>query len=217
MNHPLLIGFASIIPGLGFVILNRYRSAALMFSLVVGFLLLSGFSRDQYLNGMFFALALGFWIMQFSTSVRVAKTVNSKDKNYSTVDLQEFKKVQAPSELTRREKLHFKIRETLQQQVKEDEALIECISGTRGKFGGAYYLGLSNKHFLISELDMFSNPLYTMQVDFSAIEDVQNKGRVIENILVVRIRGEKVKKFEIPNLFKDQLSSIVKILEEKTA
>ena len=91
---------------------------------------------------MFFALALGFWVMQFSTSVRVAKTVNSKDKNYSTVDLQGLKKVQAPSELARREKLHFKIRETLQQQVEEDEALIECISGTRGKFGGAYYLGI---------------------------------------------------------------------------
>ncbi len=125
--------------------------------------------------------------------------------------------MQAPSELARREKLHFKIRETLQQQVEEDEALIECISGTRGKFGGAYYLGLSNKHFLISELDMFSNPLYTMQVHFSAIEHVQIKGTVIENILVVRIRGEKVKKFEIPNLFKDQLFSIVKFIEEETA
>jgi hypothetical protein len=56
-----------------------------------------------------------------------------------------------------------------------------------------------------------------MQVDFSAIEHVQIKGRLLDKILVVRIRGEKAKKFEIPNLFKDQLSSIVNILEEKTA
>jgi len=73
------------------------------------------------------------------------------------------------------------------------------------------------KFFLICELDMFSNPLYIMQVDFSAIEHVQIKGRLLDKILVVRIRGEKAKKFEIPNLFKDQLSSIVNILEEKTA
>lgn len=216
MHHPLLISLASIIPGLGFVILKRYRTAAFMFFLVAGFLLLSMFSHDPYLNAMFFALALGFWIMQFSTSVRVARTVNSKDKNYSTVDLQEFKKVQAPSELTRIEKLHLKIRGTLQQQLEEGETLIEWISGMSGKYGGYYYLGLTNQHFLISELDMFSNPLYLMKVDFSAIEYVQTKG-ILKNILVIRIKGEKKKRIEIPVKFKDQLSSIIMILEKKTA
>jgi hypothetical protein len=179
-------------------------------------LLFSMFSPWQFISELLFILSIVFWVYQISTSIRLAQVIRSQGNDNSLTQLEEFEKVEYPLELPRRERLQFKVRETLRQQLELGEELLGYIHAMRGKYGGYYYLGLSSKYLIIVELDLFSTPLYVRRISRSDIDYVDHKQGMLNDRLVVRAKNLKKTMFEVPFQFKDQLSAFVRILENKT-
>ncbi len=214
MTPTIIVGFISIIPGLGFWLFRRYRQALFIFVLVVGLLLFSVFSPWEGLNELLFIMALYFWYMQISMAVRMAQAIKFSNNELTLALIENVEGIQIPTDLSRKEKMVFRIRETLGQQLEFGEKFVEGIHAMRGMYGGQYYLGISDKNLIIIEIDFFSKPLYVKRFVLSDVEKIQHKRGIINDSLVFSLKNSKPMKFDIPYTYKDKIFLIVRELEK---
>ena len=78
MKHPIVIGIASIFPGLGYLLLGRYRHALYIFLFLISLCSLSVFLTEKA-----FYFFVVFWAVQIIFAVRTAQLEKSQGEENS--------------------------------------------------------------------------------------------------------------------------------------
>ena len=73
MQSPYVVGFLSIIPGLGFFVLGQYRKGLITISIIVGLILVALFVPSRLIAQLSFEFAILTWVGQIIYSAQSAK------------------------------------------------------------------------------------------------------------------------------------------------
>ena len=161
----------------------------------------------SFLTEKAFYFFVVFWAVQIIFAVRTAQLEKSQGEENSLAP-KESDEILIPNELSRKEKYLFKIRETLKLQLDIGENLIESLFATLEKYR-QYYLGLTNKHLVIIELDFLAKPLDVKKNPLSDLEKVlYNSGLLFEEITFHQTNGKLIK-FQIFHQYKEQAKNFL--------
>jgi uncharacterized membrane protein len=127
MQSPFAIGLASIVPGLGFLLLNKTRWAVNTFFLVIGLLIAGLFVPDGIWSNILLDVCGLVWFGQGYYAVQSARLKIKQDKGEVVAPRDVSPLSLPPSNLTRGEKLAFKVGETLRQQLLPGEFLKDAV------------------------------------------------------------------------------------------
>lgn len=114
MKHPILIGFLSIVPGLGYLVLGKFTKAIYVWAaLVVSFFIFLFSPYNWLVEIAFFAMFI-VWFYQIAWAYREAKESSRLEKG-EVIEAKEVLLSPAPPGLSRHEKQLYKVRETIKE------------------------------------------------------------------------------------------------------
>ncbi|HEV8378809.1 MAG TPA: hypothetical protein VGP99_08155, partial [Tepidisphaeraceae bacterium] len=123
MSSPIVIGLASIIPGLGFALLGKLRWSANAFFLVVGLFAAGLFVPSQFWGELCLRLAVAAWIGQIYYAVRWTSTKAKQESGEIVAPRETGIISEAPAGSSRGERLAHKSAELIRQQLQPGEHL----------------------------------------------------------------------------------------------
>jgi hypothetical protein len=129
IRSPFIIGFLSIIPGLGFFVLEQPRHGFGAAGIVVGFFLVAFIIPEKQISSICFQIALLVWLGQIYYAYQAAKLIKRQESGDVVVPREIMPLPPPPPGLSYRERLAFRVRETVRQQLNPGEILIAAILG----------------------------------------------------------------------------------------
>ncbi len=192
IQSPLSVGFLSIIPGMGQLVLVRFQRAVAVIAAVL-FLLwaISSLPEESRIIDFAFMAVVILWISQLIDAVRFARLLQRVDRGTAIAAKHEIHFSAPPTGLSRDEEKAHRCRAIVQQQHRSGEEVIAALSASTDPSAGAgcllgifaifmtkyYYLGLTANHLVLVERDMLGKPFEVKIVDKSNIQSVSVQGR----------------------------------------
>jgi len=197
MKSPVIISLASIIPGLGLWLIGKRRHAVVAAGLVVVSVLVFLFSPWETLTSLSCNLAGFLWVMQSlyaGYEARLAQAVQSGN-------IQQAKEstpiVPPPSDLNGFEKVSFKAKEIVRQQLEIGEHVLDAIPASQmsalqgvGSYQ-LYYVGLLQDKLALVSTDFMGKPAGVERIDFSCIQNLTVKHGLLQDNLIISINSKK--------------------------
>lgn len=226
MQSPVIVGLVSIIPGLGFVVLEKTMRGISVFVFIVGLLIVAMITPNKALSSFSFQFSLFLWMLQIFYAVRDAKHL-AREKSGEIVVPKATKRVETPRGLKRSERVATKIRETVLQHLNPNEELIEAIivqsipSKKARIFGGVlsmlsirqFFLALINDGVVVIELDYLGKPASISRYPTYSIRVTQYKKGWLMDKFTLAIEEEKPINVEVTVRDREQTELILSVLE----
>lgn len=219
LKSPILVGFASIIPGLGLWIVEKRRQAIISFLLVAAcaiFFLYSPWPAATEL-GLFAGLMIWAASVQMATyEANILKKISKE--NY--VRARDVSNVSAPpAHIKRGERSGYKWREMLSRQLNPDEHLETYISARQQSYFRTtaysfYRVALLQDKIMLVILSIFNKPAVVRRIGFSEIDSVSYRKGLISDLLKIQVEGEKPIKLQVTRAERDKAMVIVEKLQD---
>jgi len=178
MKHPVLIGFLSIVPGLGYLFLGKFTKAIYVWTgLAVSFFIFL-FSPYEWLAEIaFFAIFL-VWFYQIAWAYREAKESDRLAKR-EVIEAKEVILNPALDGLSRQERLIYKVRETIKAQLAPGQQVGQVMMVTdnprSSSATGWFYLGVIDTGVMLVKLSIWNKPKFVESIPFAEIDRVEFK------------------------------------------
>ena len=230
MTHsPLTIGFASIIPGLGFWLLGQRQRSMIVGLIVFGFLSVSFLFLGKpigQLSAQVFQLA---WLAQLVFAVQIARA-NQRQLKGETQAAQPVPQFRKPAtKLSGSQASEYLSREIARGQLQSGERIIKTFIGKKHVSPGQSALGASSTHFAASwycvaltqsmltliELDFLWKPLDVKRVPFSDVVKAHLQTGWLNTDKIILYFGDgTVLELDITRSFRKQAQAIVSIFDK---
>lgn len=229
MQSPFVIGVASIVPGLGFILLAKYRSAVNSFFIVVGLFVAGLFIASGIWSDIFIEFSALIWIGQIVYAVQTANIQKKREAGEIISPREATPLSPIPSNLSRGERLAFKIAETIRQQLQPGEILKDAVlaqimpsMGQHVLWGAAsmlsmkqYYLGTTNQGIVFLELDMFGKPFQINRVPAERIKSIEFKKDFLQDSLSIHLTDEKPLGFKVSYLLRKHTENMPRAFQSQ--
>ena len=231
MQSPFAIGVLSIVPGLGFFVLGQSKRGIGTIGIIIGLFTFGLFIPSEFLSQLGFQLFFIAWISQIYYAVQTANLLK-KQKSGEVVAPRETTSITpAPHGLSANEKLAYKMRETVRQQLNAGEHLIDAVVaqilpsmgahiliGAAAAFSTkAYYVGLTEKTLIMIEQDFMGKPADVKRVSLSDLKSSEYKKGLLTDSLVLDFGQKKSMKLRITVRLRTQAQAIFTGLQNQNA
>jgi hypothetical protein len=196
-KSPLIIGIASILPGLGFWILGKKRLAVTAAVVVIGAYVIYAFAPWEFVYAFSCNIAIIGWFLQIVYAVYEARTISKVESGKMEAARPSERKIEIPSDIPAREKLPYKAKEIIREQLDPGEMIQDAVLAyTMSALGGAssmdqYYLGLLSDQIILVGTDLFGKPVSVKRIPFFKIENAKFKKGLINDQIILSVVGEK--------------------------
>jgi hypothetical protein len=227
MQSPLIIGFLSIIPGLGFFVLGQPRRGFSVIGIILGLMIVLLFIPVIFLIQLSLYTLIVVWVGQIYYAVQTAN-VYKRQKSGDLIAPREIMPIGSlPSDLSANERLAYKTNEIVRQQLNPGERLVTSIfAKTTPTYGshmllGIYsfftikyfHVGLTENSLLLIEQDFFGKPMDIKRISKTTIKSCKfSKGLTIDQ-LKLEIVDKKPLNLTISFRLRKQTMEISKALQ----
>jgi hypothetical protein len=226
MKHsPLTIGFASIIPGLGFWLLGQRKRSIIIGLIVFGLLYMSLQPTGQCCI-QFLILT---WLAQLIFAVQIART-NQKQLRGEIQAPQPAPQFRKPAtKLSGDQAREYYSREIARGQLQNDERIIKtflgkkhassgmiALTGPAAFFAASFYcVALTQSTLLLIELDFLMKPLSVKRIPFSNIVKAHFKtGWLNTDRIAFDFGDEKVLDLDVGHSFRKQAQATASVFDK---
>ncbi len=226
MQSPFVVGVASIVPGLGFVLLNKIRWAFNAFVMVFGLFLAGLFVASEFWGELFAQFSILAWIGQIYYAVQTAK--RERKRALGQLDsVRDVPLISIPSALSHGDKLAYRSAETIRAQLLPGEvlkdavfALIQPSMGQHMLLGIAsmlsmkqYHIGLTNKHLVLLELDLLAKPSNFTRIQIDSLEAITYNKGTLNDRFIITLAGKEVMNFQVGFWFRKHTENMYNLIE----
>jgi hypothetical protein len=198
MKSPIVVGIASIIPGLGLWLVKKRRHAIVVAILMFSSFLFIAITSQDLLAGLclnFFITPI--WITQGFYAVHEANTIKAIKAGVFQPPIQKDSIETPPPNLSFQEKQLFKSREFIKQQLTTGEQVLDAMPVYQMSIlQGAgsyrlYYIGLLKTSLLILHTDFTGRPSVSERIEFSSIENIIIKYGLLTDTLQIYFKSQQ--------------------------
>jgi len=217
-TSPLLIGIASVIPGLGLWILGKRKHAVITGLVVLGTFFLFLFAPWEIIYNLSCNAMVFLWGMQIFYAVYDARMRTKIE----TGEMDAAKEAEAvdyiPAHIPRKEKIVYKAKEVVRQQLNSGEHLEAAVwSQTMSVLRGMssykqFYVGLLTHHLIFIGLDFMGKPASVKRVSIEQLKEVRVKQGFVTDLLILSFGENKPMKLKVPRNFRTEMELFQKKL-----
>lgn len=231
MQSPFVVGLLSIIPGLGFFVLGQPKRGLGAIGIMFGLFVFALFVPSEFLGKMSFQFFILAWIGQIYYAVQTANLLKKQQSGETIVPREVMPIAPAPHGLSANEKMAYKARETVRQQLNVGEHLIDAVVaqtlpsvgahvliGAAAAFGTKmYYVGLTEKSLVMIEQDFMGKPADVKRVPLSDIKSSEYKKQWLLDSLILDFGKKKTVKLQVSYRLRPQTQAIFAGLQKQNA
>ncbi|MCP4142281.1 MAG: hypothetical protein GY755_18755 [Chloroflexi bacterium] len=196
-QSPWIVGIASLFPGLGYLLLKKWKEIFIVWFLLVFSFALYNFSPiDSFLE--IFGLRISFliWIAQIYLAVGSAR----QKKAIESGELAPAKEVETgdiiiPLDVPRRKRGLYKLEQIMVGQLEIGETLLATILGvdnSQMKIGTSQYLfGLTKDNLIVLSLGMSGKPQTIDRIPLLEVNNIEYKKRLLQDKVSIHIQGQR--------------------------
>ncbi len=215
MNPFVKISRASIIPGLGLWLLGKRRDAVITAILFLSTVLIFFYSPWRSLASFSCVIGMFLWIMQSTYTKHEIRLVQAL-KSGNLRQAKENTPIVSPSKLSHGEKLAFKAKEIVRQQVEINEYVFEAILAVQtSDTYYAYYVGLLEDNFVFIYTDFVGKPAGIERVVFSSIQDLTLEYGLLTDTLIMFMENKEPIPFKVSRWLRSHTDKLISIFKEK--
>jgi hypothetical protein len=219
LNHPIIVGIASLVPGLGYLMLGKLRSAVYVWLAMLSAALVYLFSPIDFLWDVAAIAFLGIWFVQLVWASREA----ALERRIASGQVAPAREAMAPVAtpppgLSRKEKHAFQIRETVKAQIGLGENLgpvVTVMDRSRASiYTSMFYLGVVDSGLVVVLLSMGSTPKSVQRIERGKLAGFEFKKGMLTDRIRVRISGQKrPTTFYSQRPFREQMQALASAVE----
>ena len=231
MQSPFVVGVLSIIPGLGFFVLGQPKRGISAIGIIVGLFIFGLFVPSELLSQISLQLFVVAWIGEIYYAVQTANLLKKQQSGETVVPHEVTPIAPAPHGLSANEKLAYKVRETVRQQLNVGEHLVDAIAAQTLPSAGAhiligaaaafatkaYYVGLTEKSLVMIEQDFTGKPADVKRIPLSDIKSSEYKKQRLLDSLILDFGKKKTVKLNVSYRLRPQTQAIFAGLQKQTA
>ena len=215
MNLFTKISRASIIPGLGLWLLGKRRDAVITATLFLSTVLIFFYSPWRSLASFSFVIGMFIWTIQITYTKHEIGLMQAL-KSGNLQQAKESVSIVSPSKLSRGEKLAFKAKEIVRQQVEINEDVLEAILAVQASSTYyVYYIGLLAGNFIFVYTDFLGKPAGVERVGFSSIQDLTVEYGLLTDTLIMFIDGKNPIPFKVNRGLRSHTEKFISMFKEK--
>jgi hypothetical protein len=217
-KSPFIIGIASIIPGLGFWILGKKRLAGTAAVVVIGAYVIYVAAPWEFLYALSCNVAIIGWFLQIVYAVYEAQAIKKVTSGEMEAARPSERKIEIPADIPRREKLPYKAKEIIREQLDPGEIIQDAIMVfTMSYMRGAssmkqYYLGLLSDQLMLVGTDLFGKPVSVKRIPFYKIDQAKFKKGLINDQIILSVAGEKKIRLNINRIQREHTERFREVL-----
>ena len=217
----LIIGVASLVPGLGYLLLKKWKNALITWGLLLLFALAFFFSPPestfQQISAQLFFIV---WIGQIVLAINSLKPKKIELGNYLSIAKPYYTKVKIPTNTPLRKRGYYKSKEILSAQLEKNEtlqAMVPALDRALMGFGThQYLLGITHRHFLFVDMGFSGQPKTIGRIPFSQLKNSSYHKSILMDKISIKVQeSEKVYKFYISFSFREEIQTFVEKLARK--
>ncbi|MBT3316273.1 MAG: hypothetical protein HN390_16860 [Anaerolineae bacterium] len=221
-QSPLVIGLISLFPGLGYLLLKKWRKAIITWGLLLLFVILFFLSPVespfQKISAQLFFIV---WIGQIIFSVNLARFPEKALGVYTSPAKKiNLAKIKIPANTPLRKRGLYKSKEILATQLEKNEYLQAMLPGLDKAMMGIgahqYLLGITHKYLMFLDMGFSGTPKTIEKIPFSKIESITYTKRIMMDKISIKIREKKnLSDFYISFFFREEVREFVENLDRK--
>jgi|GEM_PF-6691235 len=215
-KHPILVGFVSIFPGAGFWMIGKRRSAVIAAALVYVPFLIYFFASDAEVSGVFCDLFVALWFAQIVYAFRAARLESQIAEGKRLRVKQPPRKIEIPPDIPRKERVAYKIKSLMQEQLEGDERVLEAVVGMDSSAFGyvQYYIGVTSRNNLILvDLDFTGRPVAMQKFSRFQLGEITFKRKLLNDMLFLDLHNDgKKMKLKIPLVYREHMDNLLRLL-----
>lgn len=218
-KSPLIIGAASIIPGLGFWILGKKRLAVTAAVVVIGAYIIYVLAPWEFVYALSCNLAIIGWGLQIVYAVYEARIIKKVTSGEMEAARPSERKIDIPSDIPRREKLPYKAKEIIREQLDpgetiQDAVMVYTMSYLRGASSmKQFYLGLLSDQLILVGTDLFGKPASVKRIPLHKIEQAKFKKGLINDQIILSVAGEKKTRLNVHRIQRSHTERFQEMLQ----
>lgn len=231
MQSPFAVGVLSIIPGLGFFVLGQPKRGFGVIGIIVGLFIFGLFVPNKLLSQISLQLFFLAWIGQIYYAVQTANLIKKQESGEIVAPREATPIAPAPQGLSANEKLAYKMREIVRQQLNPGEHLVGAIlAQTMPSMGAhiligavaafsmrAYYIGLTENALIMIEQDFMGKPADVKRISLTDIKSSKLKKGWLTDSLVLGFGKKKSMELRITFRLREQTQVIFAGLQKQNA
>lgn len=214
MKSPLVVGLASIVPGMGLLIVGKHKHAIVSAALFSGTMFVFLLSTGEVLRTLSYFAVILIWFMQGSYAIAEARVAGAIAAGEAERARKGKPIPSAPSNLNHIEKELFKAGEIIKQQLKQGEAVkvavpafsVSLLRGT----SASSHIGLLKKGLIIVSNDFWGKPASVRRFPADRKGKVKFKTGLLQDRLEFAVEGKKPIKLQVPRSFRSYSEKIVR-------
>jgi hypothetical protein len=213
VNHPIVIGIASLIPGLGYLMLGKVRKAVYVWLALLCAALVYVFSPFDFLWEIAAITFLGIWFAQIVWASRDA----ALEKRIASGQVSPARETLGPASapplgLSRKEKQAFQMRETVKSQIGMGENLGPVVTvmdrAQASIYTRMFYLGVVDTGVVVVELSMGGKPKGVQRIERVKVTGVEfKKGMLTDRLRLHHSDQKKPTTFYSQRPFREQMQA----------
>ena len=225
MQSPFVVSLFSIIPGLGFFVLRKFKIGfAVLGSMLLCFIIFVS-SSDEMIYGIAFRVMIIIWFGQIFFAYREAKRMKEepREKNYTPIAATTNEKIIYPSGLSIKEKNFYKAKEIVKRQAASDEQIYDVIVarvmpsiGAQLAFGylslanmHQFYLGNTSKGFILIDISFWNGkPTKVFRIPAEDIVSVEFKHGILNDKLLIIANDSQEYNCSVSYQFREKTEAI---------
>lgn len=226
MRKPWVVGLASIIPGLGYIILGKTRQGLILFLLIGVSIFFAWLSPWENLTITIATLVLIAWITQGYYAVVYAQRQVKAEAGLE-LPVRQIPTAPPPQGASLGEKHLHKVRQTVLPLLQPGENLKVAIEGRTGTTSllwtllGApsmnirvVYLGITDQNLIFIKTDRLGKPEDLQRIPFSQVGRANSKEGQLSDWVDLKISGTNPLRIEVPRSSRDATRQLVGVLHQ---
>ncbi|MBT3337878.1 MAG: hypothetical protein HN855_17165 [Anaerolineae bacterium] len=221
-QSPLIIGLTSLIPGLGYLLLKKWKNAIVTWGLLLLFAKMFFLSPVEGLFQQISAqLFFMVWIGQIIFSVNLARPPKEAlDAHISPAKKINPAKIKIPARTPFRKRGLYKAKEIFAAQLEKNEYLQTMLPGLDKAMMGIgahqYLLGITHRYLIFLDMGFSGRPKTIEKIPFSKIENITYTKRIMMDKIAIEIKEKKKNyNFYISFSFREEVREFVEKLDRK--
>jgi hypothetical protein len=194
VTHPVVVEIASLVPGLGFLILGQPRKALYIWAALLTCALVYLFSPFEFLWDVAAIAFVGLWFLQIVWAGREAG-IKRRIASGQVSEAKEVAALAPPPGLSRVDRYLFGLRETIKAQVRMGEQVgpvASAMDRSRASiYSGVYTLGVVDSGLVIVQMSMGNKPKSVERIEADKINRVEFKQGVLTDRIRIHISDRK--------------------------
>jgi len=226
MKKPWVVGLASIIPGLGYIILGKTRQGLILFLLIGASVFFAWLSPWENLTITIATLVLIAWITQGYYAVVYAQRQVKAEAGLE-LPVRQIPTTPPPQGASLGEKHLHKVRQTVLPLLQPEEGLKVAIEGRTGTTSllwtllGApsmnirvVYLGIAEQNLIYIKTDRLGKAEELQRIPFSQVTKASSKEGQLSDWVELQIGGNSLLRVEVPRSSREATRQLIGTLHQ---